>query len=296
MKVLLAGCGGLIGKRLIQQLEAAGHTTLRLVRPTSDDPDGIPWDPEAGMLDPDHLSDCDAVVNLGGANIGDRAWSPAFKKVILNSRTKGTGLISTTLAGMKHPPKVFLCASAIGIYGDRGDKLVDETTATGDGFLADVVDQWEQACKPAVDAGVRVVNGRIGVVLAPDGGALGKMLLPFRLGLGGRVGNGRQYMSWISVRDVVDALVFCLTNDGVRGPVNMVSPHPVTNQAFSKSLAKALRRPAFFPVPGWAVSTAFGEMGRTLLLGSTRVSSKKLQDAGFQFKDHHLDDALTHLL
>lgn len=299
MDIVLAGCGGLIGGPLIDGLKGRGFRPKRLVRPSSQTQNQdttISWDPGTGQLNGEDLEGCHGVFCMGGVNIADRAWTQSFKREMRESRLKTTDLLSRTLASLANPPKVMICASAIGIYGNRGADIMDEAQAPGDDFLATLVKDWEAAAQPAKDAGIRVVHARIGVVLSKEGGALRKMLTPFKLGLGGRVGPGTQYMSWISLDDVVAALIYCLENEQVEGPVNMVAPHPVTNKSFSKQLAKSLRRPSLIPVPGFAISLGLGEMGRSLLLSSTRVSSQKILDKGFKFQHPDLATALSCLL
>jgi len=297
--IVAAGFGGLIGTRLGACLQARGDRVKRLLRPESEGEaggDAIAWNPTAGEIDETGLAGANAVIALGGANIADRRWSPAFKARIRDSRIIATALLSRTLAAMAKPPPVLICASAIGYYGDRGDELLHEDSAPGTDFLAGVVRDWEAATAQAAAAGIRVVNARIGVVLARDGGALSKMLRPFKLGLGGPVGNGRQYMSWITLDDVVAALLHCLDNPGLSGPVNLVSPEPVSNRNFATTLARLLHRPAFLPLPAFAVRTLLGEMGEALLLASTRVSSAKLTASGFALAHPELGDALRRTL
>ena len=298
LTVVGGGFGGLIGGRLSAQLSARGDRVKRLVRPSSqggDDQTAIAWNPAANEIDTAALAGADAVIALGGVNIAERRWSPAFKARIRDSRLAGTALLSRTLATMEQPPSVLITASAIGYYGDRGQQLLEEGDPPGEDFLAGVVRDWEAATEPAAAAGIRVVNARIGVVLAPDGGALGKMLLPFKLGLGGKVANGRQTMSWIAIDDVVAALIHCLDHK-ISGPVNLVAPNPVSNRDFATTLAKVLRRPAILPLPAFAVRTLLGEMGQALLLASTRVSAKKLTDSGFAFAHPQLAGALRQVL
>ena len=297
--LVIGGAGGMIGQALIPLLEADGWTVRRLMRPSSDGTDrnlDISWDPERNQIDSGAFSGVHGVIHLGGANIAQGSWTQARKAVIRDSRVKSTRLLAETIAAMAQPPEVFVCASAIGIYGNRGDTLLSETSGYGDDFLADVGMQWEAATLPAREAGVRVVNARIGVVLAKEGGALAKMLTPFKLGMGGKVGNGRQYWSWIDVEDVVHALYFCLHNQDLSGPVNLVAPEPLRNLAFVKAFAKTLGRPAVMPLPAFMVSLLMGEMGRALLLSSTRVSSKKIQSAGYTFRYPQLEESLRHLL
>ncbi|HVP55994.1 MAG TPA: TIGR01777 family oxidoreductase [Candidatus Eisenbacteria bacterium] len=296
MRVLISGASGLIGKALRPALNAAGDATAALVRRAPADNE-VEWDP-AAPLDPQKLNGFDAIVHLAGKNISGH-WSEKFKREVRESRVLGTRTLAAAAAdsfrksGM---PRVFVAASAIGYYGNRGDEELTEQSKPGSGFLPEVCQQWEQATTSASEAGVRVVNVRIGVVLAKHGGALQAMLPPFRLGLGGPVGDGRQYWSWIALDDVVGAFLFALTNDSLRGPVNAVAPQPVRNAEFARALAKALNRPAFFPLPAFVVRTLFGEMGETLLLASAQVTPAKLEAAGYAFRYPGLDDALHTLL
>ncbi len=298
-KVAIAGAGGLLGARLCTVLQNRGFQLYRLLRPTSDGQEvtrNIDWDPGKGLLNPGDLEGVDAVIHLGGANVAGGRWSEARKNRIVESRLKSTLLLSRTLAELKKPPRVFVCASAIGFYGNRGDALLSEDASPGEGFLADLAIAWEAATAPALEAGVRVVNARIGVVLAEDGGALAKMLTPFKMGLGGKIGDGRQYMSWIAIEDVVRAILFCLERDAISGPVNLVAPRPVTNQEFTQTLGRVLGRPTFFPLPAMVVRTIFGEMGQELLLHGARVSPAKLEAAGFAFQQPNLESALRAIL
>jgi uncharacterized protein (TIGR01777 family) len=296
MKILLSGASGLIGTRLATELAADGHTLVRLVRRSPAGASERLWDPDAGTLNPEEIQGVDAVVHLGGVSVGEGRWTTERKRAILDSRVKSTELLARTLATLPTRPEVFVCASATGFYGDRGDEVLTEASPAGTGFLAEVCLAWEAACAPARDAGVRVVNTRFGVVLDPTGGALGKMLTPFKLGLGGRLGPGTQWMSWVSAADTVAALRFALQNKEVRGPINVVAPEPATNQAFTKALGKALHRPTFLPAPAAALRLALGEMADAALLSSTRAVPKKLQDAGFRFQDTHLQTALEQML
>jgi len=295
MKVLVTGASGLVGSALIESLEANGHETAPL--PRTRVANGSPyWDPESGVMDLAGVSDIAAVVHLAGENIASGRWNDRKKARILDSRVKGTKLLSEFFAASKSKPQVIVSASAIGFYGDRGEELLDETSALGGGFLADVVKQWEAATVPAVDAGIRVVNARFGMVLSVAGGALKKMLLPFRMGLGGVIGSGKQYMSWVSIEDLTGMIQYAIANDSLRGPVNFVSPHPVTNHEFTKTLGRAVHRPTVFPMPAFMARLAFGEMADELLLASARVVPGKLLDSGYKFRHPGLRDALEHLL
>ena len=292
MRVLISGASGLLGSALTRALQTAGHEPVALVRraPRAGE---IQWDPNQA-LDPAKLADCDAVVHLAGKNIAGR-WTEEFKREVLQSRVRGTLTLATAAAESYRRsghPLMFLCASGAGYYGDRGDELLTEESPPGQGFLAEVCRQWEAATTAASEAGVRVLNLRTGVVLARDGGALKPMLLPFQLGLGGRVGNGRQYWSWIALDDEIGAMLFILQNDSLRGPVNAVGPAPVRNVDFVRALGKVLHRPTIFPLPEWVVKTVLGEMGEELLLTSARVLPAKLTAAGYRFAHSELHDAL----
>lgn len=284
MKVVLGGASGMIGSYLKELLRQRGDEVHALVRPESAQAiNSIAWDPQRGQLEASQLEGFDVAVHLGGTNVAGGPWTEKRKKAIRNSRIESTSLLAQRLAALAKPPKVFVCASAIGIYGDRGDTLLDEDSEVGKGFLEDVAVDWEEACAPALQSGIRVVNARIGIVLAQDGGALEKMLTPFKMGVGGKVGTGKQYMSWISLEDVVRALIYCIDRADIVGPVNLTAPNPVTNEVFTKALGRVVHRPTLLPVPKFAIRTLFGEMGKTLLLSSTRVVPKKLQQSGFHF-------------
>ena len=294
--VVVTGASGLVGSKLVAALESTGQQVIRAVRrPVRDPQTELHWDPTQGKIDRDRLEGVDAVVHLAGANISKR-WSEKYKKRLLESRVQGTQLLSDTLASLTHKPRVFVCASAIGYYGHRDDEQLDESAACGDGFLPEVCLQWERACQSARDAGMRVANLRIGVVLSPEGGALAKMLLPFKLGAGGMIGNGRQYFSWISVDDVAGATQFVLDRDDLSGPINLVTPEAVTNREFTKTLGRVLSRPTILPMPAFAARMAFGEMADSLLLASTRVVPGVLNDTGYEFQHPQLEPALRHLL
>ncbi len=289
MRVAVSGASGFIGSAVVRRLEADGHQLSHMVR-------GVPrageihWIP-AGALDMESLEGFDAVVHLAAENISGR-WSHSKKARILNSRVQGTLTIAATLARLQRKPRVLVSASAIGFYGSRGDETLDEGSAPGSDFLAEVARQWESATEAASRAGIRVALLRFGVVLGESGGALKKMLGPFRMGVGGRIGSGQQWMSWVALDDAAGAVAHALANESVRGPVNVVAPNPVRNAEFTKILGEVLKRPTIFPMPEFAVKLAFGEMGQSLLLGSQRVLPKKLQESGFQFKFPQLKEAL----
>ncbi len=292
MRVLISGASGLLGTALTRALRARGHETSALVRR----PPGageVQWNPNQ-PLDPAKLGGFDAVVHLAGKNIAGR-WTEKFKREVLDSRARGTRIIATAAAEsyrQSGKPAIFLSASGSGFYGSRGDEVLTEDGSAGQGFLAEVCRQWEDATIPAKEAGLRVVNLRIGVVLARDGGALKPMLLPFKLGLGGRIGNGLQYWSWIALDDVIGAMVFASENETMRGPVNAVGPAPAQNKDFVRALGEVLHRPTIFPLPEFVVRTLLGEMGDELLLSSTRILPAKLNQAGYKFKHTELHDAL----
>ncbi|HMO83910.1 MAG TPA: TIGR01777 family oxidoreductase, partial [Lacipirellulaceae bacterium] len=272
-------------------------TVIRAVRgAVSDSQRQMKWNADSGEIDAAKLQGAAAVVHLAGENIAARRWTADFKRRIRDSRIQGTRLIADAIARAADKPRALICASAIGYYGDRGDEQLTEDSPPGGDYLADVCREWEAACQPARDAGVRVVNARIGVVLSPDGGALAKMLTPFKLGAGGKLGDGRQYMSWIALDDVVAALAALAASPQYAGPVNLTAPHPVTNAEFTHKLGRVLRRPTLFPVRAFAARLAFGEMADALLLASTRVVPQALQNAGHTFQYPELEGALRHLL
>ena len=294
MRILVSGSSGLVGSALVPFLTTSGHSVTRLVRSAPGKEEGR-WDPAAGTIDAGGLEGHDAVVHLAGENIAER-WTPERKARIKDSRVKGTRLLAETLGRLAQPPKVLVAASAIGYYGDRGDALLREDSTSGSGFLAEVAREWEAATAAAATKGIRVVNLRIGVVLSPRGGALAKMLLPFKLGLGGVVGSGKQHWSWVAIDDLLGSILFALNTDTLKGPVNAVSPKPVTNYEFTKTLGRVLKRPTIFPMPASAARFAFGEMADELLLSSTRVDPTKLVAAGYQFRFPELEGALRQVL
>lgn len=297
LTVAISGAGGLIGSALVPFLTTAGHRVMRLVRSsTQGKQDAIQWDPERGIVDKVRLDGSDAVVHLAGANIADGRWTPEGKRLIRESRVKGTRLLCEALTRLPRPPKTLICASAIGYYGNRRDEVLGEESSPGDGFLAEVCQAWEAATQPAEESGIRVVHARLGIVLSPAGGALAKMLLPFQLGLGGRLGDGAQYMSWTTLDDVVGALFHILISESVSGAVNVVAPNPVTNREFTKTLGLVLKRPTLFPVPALALHFVLGEMADALLLASTRVEPQRLLASEYAFRYPGLEDGLRHVL
>lgn len=297
MKVLVTGSSGLIGRELVAELGRQGHQTTRLVRRPAATAGEATWDPSAGTIETAKLEGHDAAVHLAGAGIGDHKWSDDHKRAVLDSRVQGTGLLARTLAGLDRPPTVLISGSAVGYYGYESDQPMTETSPKGRGFLADVVAAWEEAAAPAQEAGIRTVRIRSGVVLTAKGGALKKQLLPFKLGAGGRLGDGKQWLSWISLDDEVAAIIHLLTTEAAQGPVNVTSPQPVTNKEFTATLARVLRRPAFMPVPTPALRALFGaEMTTEMLLGGQRVLPAALEASGFTFAHPALEDALRETL
>lgn len=294
MKILISGASGLIGTGLKHYLQDQGHTVYTLARGQHS---GLFfWNPKEQQIHMDPNTELDAVINLNGVNIGDARWSDKRKEDIINSRVSSTQLLATTLSQLVTPPKVLINASAIGYYGETGSTSVDEDSNPGNNFLSDIVTQWEASAQAAIDAGIRTVFIRSGVVLDKEQGALAKMLLPFKLGLGGPVGSGKQFMSWISLRDEIRAIDFLLQRDDISGPINLTAPEAVSNYDFTKALGKALKRPTLFPMPEFMVKILFGEMGEMLLLGSARVAPKRLLELGFEFKDNNVEEAFAHCL
>ncbi|MDZ4833943.1 MAG: TIGR01777 family oxidoreductase [Candidatus Melainabacteria bacterium] len=296
MNVLISGSRGLIGSEITPRLKKNGHQVSRMVRSAKDaTASDFVWNPMTGEVTGD-LTGIDAFIHLAGESIASGRWTDEKKKQIRESRIKGTTLLSETIAKLDSPPKVMVCASAIGFYGDRGSEVLDENSPVGNGFLAELCKEWEEATAPARQSGIRVVNARIGVSLSPKGGALSKMLLPFQMGAGGNVGDGRQYMSWISIDDVAQAIVFCVENDSVSGPVNLTAPEPVPNSTFTKALGAVLSRPTIMPMPAFMARTLLGEMADELLLSSAQVMPKKLLAAGFVFEYPEIEGALRHVI
>ncbi|MBA3770454.1 MAG: TIGR01777 family protein [Blastocatellia bacterium] len=296
MKILITGASGLIGQALQTSLRAGGHELLLTTRAQLTDPNHIRWDAEKGFEKPEELEGIDTIIHLAGESIAALRWTDEKKKAIRESRVKGTRSVVDAIARLKAKPKVLVAASAIGYYGERGDEILTEASGAGEGFLPDVCKDWEAESRRAEDAGVRTVLLRTATVLSKDGGALGTMLLPFKLGVGGVIGDGKQWFSWISLDDHIAAIIFALENENLRGAINSTSPNPVTNEAFTKTMGDVLYRPTFIPLPEFAVSTLLGEMGDALLLTSTRVIPKRLEDAGFEFKYPDLKPALEHAI
>jgi uncharacterized protein (TIGR01777 family) len=294
MDVAITGASGLIGTALAVDLRASGDRVRPLVRGQRDQPHAVRWDPAAGTIDAEGLAGVDVVVHLAGAGIGDRRLTADRRRVVLESRTKGTALIARTLAAMDTPPRVLVSGSAVGFYGNRGDEVLTERSSAGDDFVADLVEAWEAAAQPALDAGIRTVFLRTAPVLSGRGGILPRMALPFRLYVGGRIGSGRQWMSWVSLEDVVGVVRYLVGREDLRGPVNVAAPAPVTNAEMTAALGRALHRPTVLPVPPVALRLALGR-GRTdsLLLVSQRVMPAVLTEAGYAFVHQGIDDALA---
>lgn len=295
MKILVTGASGLVGSALVPHLKSKGHEVIRLVRSQAGAGE-IKWEPEKGIETPAQLEGLDAVIHLAGENIAEGRWTDEKKTRIRESRVKGTRTLSEALAQLTRPPKTLIAASAIGFYGTRGDEVLTEQSASGTDFLSEVCREWELATRPAAEKGIRVVSLRFGVILSAEGGAFAKMVTPFKLGVGGKVGSGKQYMSWITLDDVIGVIDYALANDEMRGPVNVVAPNPVTNLEFTKALGHALSRPTIFPAPAFALRLAFGEMADALLLSSARVEPLRLKESGFVFQYPELNGALGHIL
>jgi hypothetical protein len=293
MNILISGSTGLIGTALTTALEGLGHTVIPLKRGTKQT--GVAWwDPAGGEIDLSGAGAIDVVVHLAGANVAGSRWTAAYKQELMDSRRLSTQLLSEALVGMGEKPAVLISASGVGYYGDLGDEVATERTALGNGFLCNICKEWEAATQPAADEGIRVVNARIGIVLSTKGGALTKMLTPFKLGAGGKVGSGKQYMSWVSLQDLIKMLLFLMTEKHLSGPVNLVAPNPVTNLAFTKALGRALKRPTIAPLPAFAARLMFGgEMADELLLSGIRAAPNVLQSAGYEFLHSDIDDGLA---
>ncbi len=295
MKIFVTGANGLIGKRLVESLRQSGNEVTRLTRrpPTSDDE--RQWDPQAESMDSSVFSGCDVLVHLAGENIGEGRWNEKKKQRIRESRVASTNLLAKTIAGMTPKPQAFIVASAIGYYGDRSDEVLTEDSTAGEGYLADVCKDWELAADPARDVNIRTAHIRTGVVLAKEGGALKSMLTPFKLGVGGIMGNGKQYWSWISIEDIVRLFQFAVENESVAGAINGTAPNPCTNKEFTKALGKAISRPTIFPMPAFIAKILLGEMAKPLILASARVVPEKAQKLGFEFKQTELVEAFGSL-
>ena len=301
MKVIVTGSGGLVGRALVRSLLAEGHSVTRLVRGGAQQfrtpgSNAVEWNPDKGAIDAAALEGHDAAVRLAGEPIAEGRWDDAKKRRIMESRAKGTRLIAETIAGLKEKPRVLVSASAIGFYGDRGAEVMREESASGEGFLSEVCREWEKATLAASQAGVRVVHVRIGFVLSGEGGGLPKMLTPFKLGVGGKVGSGEQYLSWITLEDLVRVMRRAMEDESMRGPVNAVAPNAVTNEEFTKALGRVLGRPTILPVPTFALRIAFGEVADAVMLASTRVEPARLKEAGFDFKHADIEGALRSVL
>ncbi len=295
--VAITGASGLIATALRRRLEQDGTRVLRISRkPDLGDGNTIKWNPVAESIDRESLEGIDALFHLAGENIASGRWTADKKRRIVESRVQSTRFIAETLAALKQGPKVFVSASATGIYGDTGDTIADEETPAGQGFLADVCRQWEDAARPAVESGIRTVHPRFAMVLTPEGGALKQMLSIFRLGLGGPIGRGRQWISWVSMHDAVEAMMYLIKNPEISGPVNITSPHPARQKDFARSLGRALKRPAFLPAPPFALRLMFGQMAEELLLSSSRIRPSRLDESAYVFGDKDLESCLPGML
>jgi uncharacterized protein (TIGR01777 family) len=297
VKVAITGSTGLIGSALVRSLEADGHQVTRLVRGQPSGPRQVAWDPTGGVIDAAGLEGHDAAVHLAGAGLGDHRWTDDYKAKVLDSRVAGTSLLAETLASLDRPPAVLASGSAVGYYGDRGDEELTEASPPGTGFLAEVVQAWEAAAMPARQGGIRVALVRSGVVQSPQGGALKRLLLPFKLGLGGRIGSGRQWLSWVSLDDEVGAIRHVLGEESVSGPVNLTAPNPVTNAEFTRALGRVLHRPTLLPTPTPALQLVLGrELVSEMLLGGQRVLPAVLQASGYSFVHPSLEEALADMV
>jgi len=294
MNILITGASGLIGTSLVWYLKPSGNTVLSLSR--TPETDGFKWDPAKGEIELPNNVNIDAVIHLAGENIARARWSKKQKESILQSRVKGTRLLVDAIIRLQPPPRILLSASGIGIYGDRHNIILDEDDQLGEGFLVDVAREWEAVTKVAVETGIRVANLRMGIVMSKKGGVLKRLLPLFMYGFGAVLGSGNQYMSWVTIDDVVRAIEYILTNEDIKGPVNMVAPNPVTNREFTKTLGMVLRKPAILRIPSWAIQAVYGEMGKELLLASTRALPRRLLSSGFDFQFPCLEDGLRHIL
>lgn len=291
MRVAVTGASGLIGSALVPHLRSVGHDVIRLVRRPTTAPDEVPWDPQAGTVDLDRLAGIDGMVHLAGAGVGDHRWTDAYKREILDSRVAGTQTVVRALTALNPRPRVLVSASAVGWYGDTADRVVDETAPAGAGFLADVVRAWEAAASPAASAGIRVAHPRTGLVVSGRGGAWARMFPLFRFGMGGKLGSGRQYWSWISLRDTVCALQFLLEQEHLHGPANLTGPTPVTNADVTSAMGRLMNRPTVLPVPSFALRAVLGEFSSEVL-GSIRAVPSVLQSSGFVFQDSTVESAI----
>ena len=292
MTIALSGASGMLGLALNQALLQQGEHALRLVRRAPASSDEVRWDPVTGLLpEAEKLEGLGAAIHLSGANLASRRWSPAYKREMTESRVTTTRVLAEALAKLRNPPRVLIAASAVGYYGDRGDEILDESAAAGTGFLPELCSAWEASALPAGEAGIRVVHLRFAVVLGPDGGALAKLAPMFRLGLGGPLGNGKQWMSWVSEVDAISAILFALRNAEIAGPINIAAPNAVTNREFTRELGCAVHRPALIPAPAFALRLVFGEMADEALLANTRAVPRRLLEAGFRFEHATLAQA-----
>lgn len=296
MKVVVSGATGLVGSELVPFLAKQGHEVFRLTRSKPHEAHDIVWDPARKQLPKGRLDGAEVIVHLAGENIAGKRWNAKVKESIRHSRVEGTKLLCETLAELNPLPKTLICASAIGYYGVRGGEWLNESSSPGTGYLADVCREWEEACEPARQKGIRVVNLRIGVILSTKGGGLAKMLKPFGMGLGGVIGGGNQYWSWVAIDDVIGAIDHCIRHEQMSGPVNATAPCPVTNFDFTKALGAELRRPTLIPMPALLARAALGEMANDLLLGSARVMPNRLSESGYKFRFPTLEPALRHLI